>query len=99
MTTAGGYIHACMHAETDIHTDTLTHTQTIKKTAELIAKAPVEKSWPLNCNRSRHREQGPAIFLKTLGIIQKKNHSVTKLLKKLSLASMDLVKMVKWLRI
>lgn len=46
--------------------------QVLKKTAELIAKAPVEKSWPLNCNRSRHREQGPAIFLKTLGIIQKK---------------------------
>ena len=46
--------------------------QVLKKTAELIAKAPVEKSWPLNCNRSRHREQGPAIFLKTLGVIQKK---------------------------
>ena len=46
--------------------------QVLVKTAELVSNRPVSKTWPLNCNRSRHREQGPTIFLRNVGIIQKK---------------------------
>ena len=46
--------------------------QVMVHAARTIAIKPVPNAWPLNCNRSRHREQGPVIFLRNMGIIKKK---------------------------
>jgi hypothetical protein len=40
-----------------------------KKAAERIASSPVAPAWPRNANRFRHREQGPSITLRNLGVV------------------------------
>jgi len=39
--------------------------------ARLMAESPFAMAWPQNCNRWRHREQGPIATLKSLKIIKK----------------------------
>jgi hypothetical protein len=41
-----------------------------KKAATVVAKSPVQPEWPANANRMRHREQGPTITLRNLGIVR-----------------------------
>ena len=40
------------------------------ETAKLISKHKVASEWPQYCNRSRHREQGPSIILRNLGVVK-----------------------------
>ena len=39
------------------------------KTATWISKHRVASEWPQYCNRSRHREQGPSVVLRNLGVV------------------------------
>ena len=61
-------------------------TKVLQTAARSIAAKPVPNTWPQNCNRSRHREQGPVIFLRNLGIIKKKK---SKTANKLSFSEHD----------
>ena len=45
--------------------------QVLIKCARLMAKSPFPKAWSQNCNRFRHREQGPIMTLRSLHIIRK----------------------------
>ena len=44
--------------------------QVASETAKWISKHKVASEWPQYCNRFRHREQGPSIVLRNLGVVK-----------------------------